>query len=212
LKFLVTSRPYFDIERRFKQLTKDIPSAGEEETMSISEEIDTIIKVKVHSISCDLGLEDAVQKSLEKNLLRITHRTYVWLKLIVDVIYKSLEMTTKTELEQAIHTIPTTVDDAYKEILKQSLDISRAKKLLHIIVSAVRPLTLKEMNVALAIKEGCLSVDDLDLIQEENLKTIVTNLCGLFVTVFDSKVYLIHQTAKEFLVRNDTIQPSSVGT
>jgi ankyrin repeat domain-containing protein 50 len=214
LKFLITSRPYFDIERRFKQLTKDIPTirlAGEDETASISQEIDIVIKAKVQNIASDLGLKDSVSACLEEDLLQITHRTYLWLKLIIDVIYKRLEVTTKIELRQVIRTIPATVDDAYEEILKHSPDISRARKLLHIVVSADRPLTLKEMNVALAIKNESRSREDLDLKQEGDFKTTVTNLCGLFVTVFDSKVYLIHQTAKEFLVKNDSVQPLSLG-
>jgi hypothetical protein len=216
VKFLITSRPYFNIEREFKQLTKDVPTiqlAGEE-TASISKEIDFVIKAKAQNIRSDLGLENSVQESLEKSLLQITHRTYLWLKLIIDMIQKSLEMTTKTELEQAIRTIPATVDDAYEAILKRvdSENLAGAKKLLHIVVSADRPLTLKEMNMALAIKEGSPSKGTLDLKQEKDFKTIVTNLCGLFVTVFDSKVYLIHQTAKEFLVKNGIIQFLSVGT
>ena len=50
IKFLVTSYPYFDIEHRFKKLVKDIPTirlASEEETMSISREIDIVIKAQV---------------------------------------------------------------------------------------------------------------------------------------------------------------------
>jgi hypothetical protein len=214
ITFLVTSRPYFDIERRFKELIKDVPTirlAGEEETASISKEIDIVIKAQVQKIGSDLGLRDSVQTSLQRELLGMTHRTYLWLKLIVDVIYKRLEATTKTELQQAIRSMPPTVDDAYEEILKRSPNISRARKLLHIIVAAVRPLTLKEINLALAIKEESHSQEELELKQEEDFKNIVTNLCGLFVAVFDSKVYLIHQTAKEFLVKDDAIRPSTMG-
>ena len=40
----------------------------------------------------------------------------------------------------------------------------------------------------------------LDLENEVRFEDTVRHLCGLFVSVVDHKVYLIHQTAKEFLL------------
>jgi hypothetical protein len=56
------------------------------------------------------------------------------------------------------------------------------------------------MNIALAIKDYHRSCRDLDLAMEDRFKVTIRNLCGLFVSVIDQKVNLIHQTAKEFLV------------
>jgi hypothetical protein len=116
-----------------------------------------------------------------------------------EVIRNSLEVTEK-ELRKIISTIPDTVDKAYEAILAKSTNIKRAQKLLHIVVAAVRPLTLKEMNVALEIEDSSKLYEDLDLEKETSFETTVKNLCGLFVSVIDRKIYLIHQTAKEFLV------------
>ncbi|KAH0539023.1 hypothetical protein FGG08_004417 [Glutinoglossum americanum] len=211
LKFLVTSRPYYDIERNFRRLTLHIPTirlAGEEETESISREIDLVIKARVQEIGSDLGLDDSVRTSLERELLKITHRTYLWLKLILEVIHRRLDVTEK-RLHGIIGTIPDTVDKAYGAILERSTDVRRARKLLHIIVSAARPLTLAEMNVALSIEVSSRSYEDLDLEPEVSFRTTVRNLCGLFVNIVDSRVYLIHQTAKEYLVNGeDNCQPS----
>ena len=209
----VTSRPYFDIERGFEELTSYFPTirlAGEEETELIKREIDIVIKVRVQKIGAKLKLDYSERSSLEKDLLNITHRTYLWLKLIFEVIEQRLDITPK-RLRRIVGTIPNTLDKAYEAILERSTDVEQARKLLHIIVSAVRPLTLQEMNVALAIDEYSRSQEDLDLEREDRFRTTVRNLCGLFVSVIDSRIYLIHQTAKEFLVKNDTIQPSSLG-
>jgi hypothetical protein len=214
LKFLVTSRPYHDIERRFAGLTSNMPTirlAGEEETESISREINLVISANVQKLGIELKLDDSVQSSLEKALLNIEHRTYLWLKLIFEVISQRLGVTEK-KLLGTIGTIPSTVGDAYEAILGRSTDKLLTRKLLHIVVGAVRPLTLREMNVALSMEESSRSYEDLDLESEESFRTTVRNLCGLFVSVIDSKVYLIHQTAKEFLVcKNSTIQPASLG-
>ena len=204
LKFIVTSRPYFDIERRFNKVIESLPTirlAGEEESDSISQEINLVIKDIVQRIGHDLKLENSIKASLTERLLGVTHRTYLWLILITDVIYKQLAVTEKSLL-RVIDRLPETIDEAYNAILNRSTDLEQAKKLLHIVVSATRPLTLQEMNIALAIEPVNRSHTDLDLEPEEFFKVKIRNLCGLFVSLIDSKIYLIHQTAREFLVRN----------
>jgi ankyrin repeat domain-containing protein 50 len=198
LKFIVTSRPYLKIVRRFNKLTSELPSTklnGDNETKAISAEIDLVIKDKVQEIGL---LEDDVQAFLTEHLMSIADRTYLWVDLIFPIIEESLEFT-KPELLEVISTLPSTVNNAYEKILSQSPNVKEAKKLLQIVAAAIRPLTLTEMNVALAIREGNKSQEDLHLVPKDSLGTKVTNLCGLFVRVIDSKIYLVHQTAKEFL-------------
>jgi ankyrin repeat protein len=202
LKFLVTSRPYFDIERRFKQLTHNIPTIrleGEKESESISREITSVIKVRAQQVGLEVGLDCEEASTLERKLLEAPQRTYLWLKLIFDEIRSSLSVT-KLRLEKIITTLPDTVEKAYEAILAKSTNAQQARKLLCIVIAAVRPLTLREMNIALNVEDGCNSYGELDLEKEQNFETVVKNLCGLFVSVIDGKVYLIHQTAKEFLV------------
>jgi ankyrin repeat domain-containing protein 50 len=67
------------------------------------------------------------------------------------------------------------------------------------------------MSIALATDESSRSLEDLDLEREDRFRATVRNLCGLFVTVIDSKICLVHQTAEEFLVSNGDIWPSSPG-
>lgn len=87
----------------------------------------------------------------------------------------------------------------------------QARRLLHIVIAAARPLTLKEMNIALApddkleSKKSCHSYDELDLESEGPFQDRVGNPCSLFLSIIDSKIYLIHQTAKAFLVSEKVI-------
>jgi hypothetical protein len=224
LKFLVTSRPYSDIERAFRKNTKDMSSIslkGEEESEKISKEINLVIEDQIPRISgtFEYPLKLEVQKALVKHLKSMKNRTYLWLHLVLDVIRETQE-STKDRLKTLIDTIPESVDKAYERILNKikNRDWVMARRLFHIIVVAAAPLTLREMNIALAIEEKlekgeiCQSIDHLVLDDENPFKTKVRNLCGLFVSVIDSKVYLIHQTAKEFLVsKKDTVQPYSPG-
>ena len=207
LKFLVTSRPYYDIERSLKPLTSAFPSVhltGENETDLISREIEQVIRAKVQETGDRLRLADSVRASLEKKLLSVTHCTYLWLTLILDVINNQLQVTEK-RLRRIIDTLPDTIDNAYTAILDRSTDRPRAKKLLHIVVAARYPLSLRDMNIALAVQEDSRSYEDLDLEPEELFHTTLRNLCGLLVSVSDSRIFLIHQTAKEFLIRDEAI-------
>ncbi|KAL1982660.1 hypothetical protein VTN96DRAFT_1030 [Rasamsonia emersonii] len=244
LKFLVTSRPYFDIKRRFFDLTCHFPTvrlAGEEESEAISLEIERVIEVEVERIGQRLWSDAPNQKHLKEylkeQLLKFTNQTYLWVKLMFDFISSSAEVSNQQEIKQLIDSIPTTLEEAYEAILKKSPNINRARKLLHIIVAATRPLSVKEMNVALNIEEGRTALEeDVDVDSEENLEEKmrniygllarernvllgiekaledadvesekrveekIRNICGLFVNIVESRVYLIHQTAKEFLI------------
>ena len=64
------------------------------------------------------------------------------------------------------------------------------------------------MDIALSIatQDECRSYEDLDL-DKNNIKIVIRNLCGLFVYVTDYRVYLIHQTAKEFLLQKALGKP-----
>jgi ankyrin repeat domain-containing protein 50 len=206
LKLLITCRPYYDIERLFRQLVTAQPTirlSGEAESASISREIDLVIKSNSREVVADLGLPESAALLLEKELLKITHRTYLWLKIIVDMIRNDPNVTTEKRLQKAVGSLPKTLHDAYESILRRCTDVEQARKLLHIVVGAARPLTLQEMGIALAMEEDPESYEDLDLESEELLLTRVKNLCGLLVTVAESKIYLIHETAKSFLVRSD---------
>jgi ankyrin repeat protein len=72
-------------------------------------------------------------------------------------------------------------------------------------LAAVRPLTLDEANIALTLaiqEQQPDSYADVkaDLWPRDKFRSIVTNLCGLFISVYDSKLSFIHQTAREFLL------------
>ena len=212
LKFLATSRPYVDIERTFHREIDNIASInlrGEEESEKISEEMDLVIGERVPEI-CRARrppISPEVQHDLISCLREFEHRTYLWLYLVLDVVQKSLE-STKFRLERLVKTLPRSVADAYEKMLRRidEEQVQEAKCLLHIVVAAVEPLTLSEMNIALAVNanleygEPCQSYDDLELQSEEAFQEKIRTLCGLFIIIVDSKVYLIHQTAKEFLV------------
>ncbi|KAF3289764.1 hypothetical protein TWF970_003523 [Orbilia oligospora] len=212
LKFLVTSRPYREIRQGFHSL-KVSGSAflhinGEDEMDKISKEIDVFTEAKVNDIGDKIKLTDSERTFLLERFKRTPNRTYLWVHLTLDSIEHDIEVNVEitkrrmVEVTSELH-LPRTLDEAYEGILSRSSNPEQAKRLLQIVVAAARPLTLDEMCMALTLNDDHHSYKDLDLTPERRFRDDIRDLCGLFVTVLDSKIYLFHHTAKEFLVQKN---------
>jgi len=209
LKVLVTSRPYDDLEKRFQSLS-DVSTYlrfdGDEKSQRIGQEINLVIDHEMPRITKGFSVEHC--KRISDRLKEMNNRNYLWLFLTVDIITGSRSKYSKmSSIDSLLSSLPSKVSDAYEEILSRSSDEVKARVLLQLIVAATRPLTLQEVNIALTLatqKKSCTSYEalDQDLWPPQDFKSIVRNMCGLFVSVHDGKVSLIHQTAREFLVRN----------
>jgi hypothetical protein len=134
------------------------------------------------------------------------NRTYLWLHLTFGIIEQKRSVYSKrSSIERLLSDLPSEVSEAYENILSRSQDETQTKILLCIVLAAAQPLTVDEANVALTLalqKEQFVShaVLESELWPRDNFSSIVKNLCGLFISVYDSRLSFIHQTAREFLI------------
>jgi hypothetical protein len=214
-KFLVTSRPYDHIQEGFRSNTDNFSHVhikGEEENNRIHEEIDLVVKIKVKELAELVPLSADLHQRVKEQLLRMEHRTYLWLELAIDDIHTTFKNSLRP-VEEPIRLIPRSVSEAYEKILCRVPpgQWDTVKKIFSIIVAAQRPLTIREMAIALGIftrpKSRTTILAGLDLI---SLDGKLRRLCGLFVFTNNSKIYLIHQTAREFLITRRTERPESM--
>lgn len=204
LKFLITSRPYNDIEDSFRLLIKAFPQIHlrcEDENDRIHEEINIVVKIKVEDLGESLSLKPDTQMRLLNELLQMNHRTYLWLYLAIDDIRNTFENSFRPD-EEAIQRIPRSVNEAYEKILGRvkSDQEPKVRKILQIIVGARRPLYVSKMAMALGVATSSCQTAAQAGINTEGLDKKIRQLCGLFIFINDSKIYLIHQTAREFLI------------
>ena len=214
LKILITSRPYYEIRFGFYELldaSSNIELAGNNESASIKQEINLVIKHRVKELAQKSRLPPKVEAHLEKRLLGIEHRTYLWLRLIWEVIRKSLSGTVSA-MNKLIDNLPVGIHESYEALLQRCDDPSFAKIALQIVLVAGRPLTLEEMDIALHVNEQTLSYADLELEGSPRLQETLPSRCGLMISIIQSKVYFIHQSVKEFLIDNDGIGSPSAKT
>ena len=165
----------------------------------------------MEDISAELDLEFEEKIFLLGEILSIPNRTYLWVTLMMDVVQNIVGFT-RGNVKKCIKNLPRSVDEAYEKILDRSREVGKTKKLLRIIIAAQRPLSLAEISLAMAIEEHHTCDEDIEQEPEQRFRRTIRDLCGLFVIIVDSRIYLLHQTAREFLMRTDMTGCSSQET
>ncbi|KUL82102.1 hypothetical protein ZTR_10071 [Talaromyces verruculosus] len=208
LKYLLTSRPYEQVLSKFRRFSH-IRIPGEEESESISREVNLVIQHRVEELAKKKELVDPVKNYLKYKLLEVQHRTYLWVFLVFDLLEKEHFKKTQRGIEATIELLPKSVNQAYEQILSKSKENSLVRKSLAIILAATRPLTISEMNIAVNIDDTVKSFKDLDLEEEKDFMLRLRSWCGLFISVYHDKIYFLHQTAREFLLLTDMSLPET---
>lgn len=206
LKFLITSRPYANLEMLLRNLD---PAAylrfdGDEKQYDLQREINLVIDDEMKK----LDLSEQTNHRITEKLKSMQNRTYLWLHLTFSIIKENpTKYQTLAGLNELLSSLPTKVTDAYEQILSRSQNQEYTKALLQIVLVATRPLTLDEVNAALTLAVARLegrSYDRHDDMKENmwcaKFGTTIKDLGGLFISVYGSKVLFIHQTAREFLI------------
>lgn len=205
LRFIVTGRPYDKVQRWFEQSVSQWPQIrlrGEDENEQIREEIDLVIDQHVQTLAFEILLTESHQEKLRRQLLHMQNRTYLWLHLVIEEIRETYQNSLYPE-DEYIESLPASVEEAYERILQKISAKQRptARKILLIIVGARRPLKIGEMALALAAaRPQQTETEPLVIPETSHLEKQIRQWCGLFVFVQGSTLYLIHQTAKEFLL------------
>lgn len=209
MKCLLTSRPYDHIRRQiYRELGPEmalIHLQGDQgpAVEEISAEIRLVMDARLNElVDCEV-ITSEEQKSLRDKLESIPNRTYLWITLFFDGL---MNAKTGVNIRQMLETPPPTVDDAYEKILNRSLHTGNERiAALQSILAAKRPLILAEMSAVLAFQAFQDSEQAQDsapdsLVPQERFREYLRDLCGMFVVVVDDKVYLLHQTARDFLL------------
>jgi ankyrin repeat protein len=207
LKLLVTTRPHEVVSRGFRGIElSDLPvlhlaGESEDEVKLIAKEIDLVIAARVRDLAISLELTSDEARHLKERLSGMKNRTYLWVHLTLDVI-ENTDRTTQDGISRIVDSLPESVYDAYERILNRSSDEVKAQKLLKIMMAATRPLSLAEMAIALDLDDHHHRHSQLHTMRGEKLQKHLRDLCGLFIVVIHSEIFFLHQTAREFLMKD----------
>jgi hypothetical protein len=226
-RILITSRienalqAAFNLGSKSKATFVRLTGEGEKEVAAITKEINLVINEEIERFKEareQSEIYDDAHEILRQEIDKVDNRTYLWVSLVFPKLHENAYCD-ESELLQIFKTLPKTVENAYEGILSRSTNVERARKLLSIVLAAMRPLTLTELKIAFSIdRSGNYSILDKNPeLETSGLKAIVIGpiektfresirqYCGLFIRITESKVYLIHQTAQEFLLESQII-------
>ena len=197
VKFFVTSRPYPSIERLLKNF-HSVRLEGEADLSGITQDIALVVRERVRKISTAKGLSAEQQHDLRNRLLENADRTFLWISLVLDMI-EDTPSTSKRALNSMLSTIPTGLEDIYEKVLSHipPADVAPARKVIYIMLAAIEPLGVEEMNSAFSISDEDTSWQQIDF--EASIVDYVKHILPRLVKVIDSKFYFVHHTVKEFL-------------
>ncbi|KAM7184269.1 hypothetical protein V8F33_013083 [Rhypophila sp. PSN 637] len=156
VKFLLTSRPYPEVETYFEGAWAIRISA--EIKLSIQQQVTEIFASRQYRPS------DATQRRIIDTLQDKGNLTYLWHQ-------------------------------------------REARILFQVVLVAKRPLSLREMDIALAIADGKLkpggSHSGMKLKGNEGLEEYIKTISGSLISIVKGNIYLLHQTAREVLMARE---------
>ena len=220
IKFLATTRGYpeiLDMFFPFKSGYIHLSGDKTEEKRQIQKEITLVMDDRLATLSERRRLSQGRRGEIWEALQNVDpeQRTYLWVSLVFQVLEANFDDTSQT-WSSLIRDTPATVYEAYEKLLQRvkPRDSARVRILFHLIIAAMRPLTLREMNIAIHIRDRgdeVRSEEDMKLGSDASFRDWLIHTCGFFVTEYDGKVFLIHQTAKEFLMTPDQHRQMAAG-
>lgn len=203
-KWIVSSRNWSDVEKAFRGAGQAVKLSLELNEDSVSAAVTTYIQFKVEKLAKRNCYDIAEQNAVQRNLEHSAHGTFLWVALVCQQLL-NVDGWQAKELSQEF---PTGLEDLYRRMVGQ-ISHSRHSKLYKQVLAIAsivrRPLSLGEMS---ALVTGGPS----DCSKPEAWVSIVED-CGSFLTLRNKVISFVHQSAKDFLVRQarSDIYPNAIG-
>lgn len=197
VKTIIASRPSNDIKHAF-DILPTIRLRGEDEPEAISQDVELVIKHHIENAT-RRGIPREVLADVRAGLIKGADRTFLWTTLVIDLL-ETKKGASKRELMEILEARGD-IFQIYDRLLDHSSNATQARKLLQIVVGAIRPMTLSELSVAMAVNSDQMTFEDLKLDVVHNFEERAKELCGHFIRIVRETVYLVHQTAREFLIQ-----------
>jgi hypothetical protein len=188
VKWLVSSRPVVEL--------KNPDTAGtvvELDSQSLELPVNAYINYKISILKEREGYDDEdTLAEVSSEIRQRAMNTFLWVALV----FKALDSVEGWDAVDIIKKIPPGLSKLYDHMMTRIEDGNeenrqRCKNVLVVTSLAYRPLSLPELTVLAG------------LLPKVNPETIVKK-CGSFLTIKKKTVYLIHQSAKDYLEANYT--------
>ncbi|KAF4634517.1 hypothetical protein G7Y89_g3587 [Cudoniella acicularis] len=192
LRIFITSRLSPTIQKGFSQLRNvTTETASPENTLS---DIKSYVKKKVKELDID---HVEYRQKITSTIIEKSEGCFLWVVLVLEELENVFS---ESEIDLILMEVPVGMDPLYERTLERMSQAPRGKPLAKAILMwstcATRALTVEELEAALRIQTKDKGIFALE--------KFISSRCGHLVYVDRyKKVRMIHQTAKEFLLRDD---------
>jgi len=156
----------------------------------------------------------ALMDKITETVIESSQGMFLLAQLHIDNLAKQL---TVRAVQKALHSLPKEIDETYDQAMQRihSQDedlVTLAHKALHWITYSHRPLTVGELQQALAVESGDEDLDEDGLLETEQ----IVSVCAGLVTVDEesSHIRLVHYTTQSYFDRVGTakllVEPSLI--
>ncbi|KAJ5256671.1 hypothetical protein N7478_012775 [Penicillium angulare] len=191
VKWIVSSRNWPNIKKDLKRTsTSNLCLELNRDTLSAA--VDLFICHKVNELAERNGYKPETREAIHRHLELNSQGTFLWVALVCQRLAKVADRNVSGKLKD----IPPGLDELYKRMLDnvgETDDAELCKSLLSVTATVFRPITLEELASCIELPGGI--ADDTEALTE-----IVGN-CGSFLTLRNGTISLVHQSAKDFLLR-----------
>ncbi|KAJ4860159.1 WD domain, g-beta repeat domain-containing protein [Trichoderma breve] len=203
-KWIVSSRNWPIIEESLEDVMHGVKICLELNESLVSAAVQSFIRYKVQHLATKKSYDKNTQDEIEQYLMSNAHGTFLWVALVCQELADP--RVRKRHTLQKLKSYPSGLDALYKRMMENihdSLDAEVCQQILAITSVVYRPITLPELS---CLMESYIDNDD----DDDELKEII-GFCGSFLTIREESIYLIHQSAKDFLLEKVPDQILALG-
>ncbi|KAJ5366099.1 hypothetical protein N7541_000040 [Penicillium brevicompactum] len=203
VKWIISSRNHVEQRTRLLDSQSILSLELHENAESVYLAIEAYITNKtagLESLRDEKNLLAYVQQALQRK----ADGTFLWVALVI----QELEHVDRWKIRQVVNDVPKGLNDLYERMIDQIKRLARedmecCKLILSATALAYRPLQLLELGVVSGLPDEIAG-------NAKNIETMIKR-SGSFLTVRDSIVYFVHQSAKDYLIEQAGLSIFSSG-
>ncbi|KAJ6008970.1 hypothetical protein N7522_003986 [Penicillium canescens] len=191
VKWIVSSRNWPDIEERL-ETTQTSPISLELNEACVSEAVRKFIQHKVHNLAKVKKYSEYTRDTIYRHLSSNSQGTFLWVALVC----KDLDRTSRRHALKKLDGFPSGLNALYGRMIEQvrnSVDAEPCKRILAVMSIVYRPIAFDELASLVKLPDE-LSGDSAALSE-------IVAVCGSFLAVREDTIVFVHQSAKEFLLK-----------
>lgn len=208
VKFILTSRlSTIELETIAEQAADHrISIDGDQE--GYLEDLKAFIQRRVDEVSQKWNFSLGDKTFLGETLVSQAGETFLWVHMVLAWLESRLVLS-KNGLRDLLTRIPPDLETTYLGFLTSIPPDHQAtaSKFLLLILGSSRPLGVEELNIAFTAHEAHLTTEDIASDSQTALQHTIQGVLGPLVRASDSRVSLVHQSVKDFL-----LQPRGIET